>query len=104
MDTASNTSRNQFRIILTGFAISAAVLLLLAGLLVRILVTHKFYLTSDALVTSASLGPTLTIAHACSTVVSITVPFILALAAYYLARDWLVASHIGGDNRPTPFQ
>ena len=80
------------------------VLVLLAGLLVQILAAHKFYFTSHALVTSAPLGPTLAIAHACSVVVSVTVPIVLGLAAYHLSRDWLAASLIGGDNRPTPFQ
>ena len=102
--TPSHTSQNGFRIVLTGVAIAIGALLLLAGLLVQILVVHKFYFTPGALVTSAPLGPTLAIAHACSVVVSATVPIVLGLAAYYLSRDWLIASRVGGDNRPTPFQ
>jgi len=97
-------SHNVLRIIVTGLTISAGVLLLAAGLIVQIFGVHKFYFTSTALVTSAPLGPTIAIAHACSVFVSITVPLVLGLAAYSLSRDWLAASRIGGDNRPTPFQ
>jgi hypothetical protein len=68
------------------------------------LVIHDFRFSSGYLITSAPLGPTITIAHACSLVVSITVPLVLGLAAYRLSRDWLSASRNGGNNRPTSFQ
>jgi hypothetical protein len=96
--------KNGLCILLSGLAISITLLLLLAGLLIQILVVHKFYFMSDALVTSAPLGPTIAIAHACSLVVSSTVPIVMGLAAFQLSRDWLSASRISGDNRPTPFQ
>jgi hypothetical protein len=92
------------RILLTGLATSVSILLVASGLLIRILVAHDFYIKSDSLVTTASLGPTITIAHVCSVLVSATVPLLLGLAAYNLSRDWLAASRTGGDNRPTPFQ
>jgi hypothetical protein len=89
---------------LTGAAIFIVVLLPLAGLLVQILVVHKFKLSSDSLITSASLGPTLAIAHLCSTVASASVPFVLGIEAYRLSQIWLENSHTGGENRPTPLQ
>jgi hypothetical protein len=101
---ATRSRPNGLWILLSGLAISVTVLLLLAGLLVQILVVHKFYFTSNALVTSAPLGPTIAIAHACSIIVSATVPIVVGLAAFQLSRDWLSASRIGEDNRPTPFQ
>jgi hypothetical protein len=101
---ASPASHNVLRIMVTGLTISIGVLLLVCGLLVQIFAVHKFHFTSNTLVTSAPLGPTVAIAHACSVFVSITVPLVLGLAAYSLSRDWLEASRIRGDNRPTPFQ
>jgi hypothetical protein len=91
-------------ILLMGLAIFWAVALLSAGLLVPILILHDFYFTPGAIVTSAPLGPTLAIAHASSSVVSLTVPIVMGLAAYHLSGDWLAASCAGGDDRPTPFQ
>lgn len=102
--TVNQTSHRGWRILLTGLAIFTAILLLLGGLLIQMFVVHKFHFTSGALVTSAPLGPTITIAHACSIVVSLTVPIVLSLTAYILSKDWLAASRTGGDNRPTPFQ
>jgi hypothetical protein len=100
----SRTSNREWRILLTGLAIVMGVLLLLGGLLVQMLVVYKFHFTSGALIMSAPLGPTITIAHVCSIVVSATVPIVLGLGAYILSKDWLAASRTGGDNRPTPFQ
>ncbi|KIM74262.1 hypothetical protein PILCRDRAFT_828428 [Piloderma croceum F 1598] len=97
-------SSKTFRILLTGISIVAVVLLVAAGLLLQILGLHESYVSSGYLITSAPLGPTITIAHACSMVVSLTVPLVLGLAAYRLSRDWMAASHNGTDNRPTPFQ
>jgi hypothetical protein len=91
-------------ILLVGLAIPVSIFLLASGLLIRILVVHDFSFKSGWLETTASLGPTITIAHLCSVLVTATVPLVLGLAAYNLSRDWLAASRIGGENRPTPFQ
>ena len=100
----SHGSNKTFRILLTGISIVAVVLLVAAGLLLQVLVLHESRISSGYLITSAPLGPTITIAHACSMVVSLTVPLVLGLAAYRLSRDWVAASHNGTDNRPTSFQ
>jgi hypothetical protein len=104
-DPARPTSMHKsLCVLLTGLAIFWAVAVLAAGLLIPIFVLHDFYFTQGALVTSAPLGPTLAIAHASSSVVSLTVPIVMGLAAYCLSGDWLAASRAGGDDRPTPFQ
>jgi hypothetical protein len=104
VNPAAPATHNVLRIMLTGLIISTGALLLAGGLLVQIFAVHKYHFTPNTLVTSAPLGPTIAIAHACSVFVSITVPLVLGLAAYSLSRDWLEASRVRGDNRPTPFQ
>jgi hypothetical protein len=98
------TKSKRLHVQLIGLAIFLAILAPLAGLLIQILVVHNFRLSSDSLITSASLGPTLAIAHACSTITSITVPLVLGIEAYRLSQGWLEASRTGGENRPTPLQ
>jgi len=102
--SAPRNNSRRLRIQLTGAAIFIMVLLPLVGLLVQIFVVHRFKLSSDSLITSASLGPTLAIAHICSTVASISVPFVLGIEAYRLSQMWLESSLTGGENRPTPLQ
>lgn len=102
--TAAAFESKRRRVLLTGFAIFVAVLAPLAGLLLQIFAVHDYQRTSDSLLTSAPLGPTLAIAHACSTVAAASVPLVLGLEAYRLARAWLAASMVDGGNRPTPFQ
>jgi hypothetical protein len=102
--SAPHNKPRRLHIQLTGAAIFIMVLLPLVGLLVQILVVHRFKLSSDSLITSASLGPTLAIAHICSTVASISVPFVLGIEAYRLSQMWLESSYTGGENRPTPLQ
>lgn len=92
------------QVLFSGLAVFVAVVLPAVGLLVQIFVVHPFYFTSYSLVTLAPLGPTLAIAHTCSSVVSATLPFVMGLDAYRISRIWLTTSRAGGDNRPTPFQ
>jgi hypothetical protein len=100
------TQRNGkvLRILLLGLAIPLSIFLLASGILIRILAVNDFSIKSDSLETTASIGPTIAIAHLCSVLITATVPLVLGLAAYNLSRDWLAASRIGGENRPTPFQ
>ncbi|KAJ6517783.1 hypothetical protein DFH09DRAFT_1373535 [Mycena vulgaris] len=94
------------KILLMGGGTALAVFLVLAGLLIFLLVTHDYHVDSGArvLVTSASLGKTLAITNAASTIISGTVPLLLILEGYSIASAWLMASGDGGINRPTPYQ
>jgi len=77
MAGASRSSNSKtFRILLTGISIVTAVLLVATGLLLQILVPHEFCVSSGYLITSAPLSLTVTIAHACFMVVSLTVPLV----------------------------
>jgi hypothetical protein len=100
----AHPSSNGWRILLTGLGTSLAVIIWVVLLLVEVLLANEFSFTSSALITSAPLGPVITIANICAIIVSVTVPIVLGLAAYHFSTDWLAASRTGGDNRPTPFQ
>lgn len=102
--TASGFRSKRRRVLLTGIAIAFVILTPLAGLFVQIFGVHSYELISGSLLTSASLGPTLAIAHVCSTAASAAIPFVLGLEAYRLARKWLASSQHDGENRPTPLQ
>ncbi|KAF7345593.1 hypothetical protein MVEN_01578100 [Mycena venus] len=92
------------KILLMGGGTALAVFLVLAGLLIFVLAKRDFHIDSGVLVTSASLGKTLAITNAASTIISGTVPLLLVLEGYRIASVWLMASGDGGINRPTPYQ
>lgn len=99
-----NARNDTWSIVLIGAVTFCAVFLVVLGLLIQIFVVHAFHVTSDSVVTTAPLGPTLAIAHACSVVVSMTAPLVIGLCAYKFAGSWLASSNEGGENRPTPYQ
>ncbi|KAJ7673835.1 hypothetical protein DFH06DRAFT_1318959 [Mycena polygramma] len=93
-----------FIILLTGFAILLATIVVALGLLVQVFVVHVYHVTAGAVHTTAPLGQTLTIAHASSIVISVSAPISVGLGAYWLAGRWLLSSHNEGRDRPTPYQ
>jgi hypothetical protein len=99
-----NPKRKGLCVLLTGIGIIVTIFGPLCGLLIQILVVHDFYKASGAIVTSAPLGQTLAIAHACSILLTTTVPLVLGPRAYGLASSWLMSSRAGDANRPTPLQ
>jgi hypothetical protein len=99
-----NTRNPTLLVLLTGSTISIVVLILAVGFLLQILVIHNFRIESTSLVTSAPLSPTIAVAHACTTIIGMTVPFVMGIEAHRLSRAWLAASRVEGENRPTPFQ
>lgn len=90
-------------VLATGFGILFVVALPVIGLL-TILAVNKPYFADGYVFSLASLGPTLVIAHACSTVVTATVPIVMGLVAYRFAALWLASSRTESANRPTVYQ
>ncbi|KAJ7620195.1 hypothetical protein FB45DRAFT_1062555 [Roridomyces roridus] len=81
-------------IVLTGAAVVLAVLLITLGVLVEVFAVHEYHFEGRALLTSAPLGRTLTIAHLAGSAVAVTVPLVVGLAAYVLAGRWVAASRV----------
>ncbi|KAJ7041962.1 hypothetical protein C8F04DRAFT_1176619 [Mycena alexandri] len=92
------------RILLLGFSICLAIILLAVGLYIEIFVTHEYIHRGLDIITAAPLGSILAIVHALSVLLILTLPLITGLHGYRLAWAWLVASVDSGHNRPTPFQ
>ncbi|KAJ6532090.1 hypothetical protein B0H19DRAFT_467227 [Mycena capillaripes] len=100
----TNGSDSTLVVLLTGFSILLAVLLVSAGLIIQMFVVHDFHLKGGAVYTTAPLGTTLTIVHISSVVVSMSTPLAVGLGAYWLGGEWLASSRNEGRNRPTPYQ
>ncbi|KAJ7627137.1 hypothetical protein FB45DRAFT_1004706 [Roridomyces roridus] len=97
-------ARTIWIIALTGLGVVLAVLLITLGVLVEVFAVHNYHIEGGALLTTAPLGRTLTIAHLSGSAVAVTVPLVVGLGAYVLAGRWVAASRIESANRPTPFQ
>ncbi|KAJ7290194.1 hypothetical protein C8J57DRAFT_1212836 [Mycena rebaudengoi] len=92
------------RILVIGLTIFTAIALLLVGLFIQIFVTHEYLHQDLVIITTAPLGPTLSIVHVLSILLVMSVPLVVGLEGYRLAGLWLSASASSGHNRPTPFQ
>ncbi|KAJ7765711.1 hypothetical protein B0H16DRAFT_1883138 [Mycena metata] len=99
----STTFRGK-RILILGFCICLAIILLTVGLCIEIFVTHEYIHRGLDIITAAPLGSILAIVHALSVLLILALPFVMGLHGYRLAWAWLVASADSGHNRPTPFQ
>jgi hypothetical protein len=99
-----NESGTTWKILLTGFTIVLAIVVVVLGLIIQIFVMHVYHITPTAVYTTSPLGRTLAIAHVYSVVLGMSVPIAIGLGAYWLAGRWIAASYDHGKDRPTPYQ
>ncbi|KDR68207.1 hypothetical protein GALMADRAFT_272694 [Galerina marginata CBS 339.88] len=89
-------------LIATGILIST--LGMVFAFLSFICVFHRCQASSRSVVTTAPLGPVLTISQVTSHVAPLSVPLIMGLLSYLLSAMWLRSSIDGGPNCPSPMQ
>lgn len=65
---------------------------------------HDCQVSRTAIISTAPLGPVLTISQVTSHVAPLSVPLVMGLLSYLLSAQWLKSSVNGGPNRPSPMQ